>query len=69
MFYFAAFKSKPLSPPCFVLPAQIKSFLQDIKEKGSQSFTFKSLGSIATPLHNWGATESSTSDKMYGLCL
>jgi len=62
--YFAAFKSKPVSPHCFVLPAQKKLLLQDIKEGRSQSFTLKSLESIATPFQNWGHT-SSASEKMY----
>jgi len=38
--------------------------LQDIKEGRSQSFTLKSLESIATPFQNWGHT-SSASEKMY----
>lgn len=65
--YFAAFKSKPVSPNCFVLPAQTKLLLQDIKEGRSQSFTLKSLESVATPFQNWGHTANSASEKMYVL--
>jgi len=65
MSYFAAFKSKPVSPHCFVLPAQKKLLLQDLKEGRSQSFTLKSLESIATPFQNWGQTANSASEKMY----
>ena len=67
--YFAAFESKPVSPHCFVLPAQTKLLLQDIKEGRSQFFTLKSLASISTPFQNWGHTASSTSEKMYILIL
>ena len=67
--YFAAFESKPVSPHCFVLPAQTKLLLQDIKEGRSQFFTLKSLESISTPFQNWRHTASSTSEKMYILIL
>ncbi|XP_078369114.1 cadherin-like and PC-esterase domain-containing protein 1 isoform X2 [Oculina patagonica] len=62
--HISAFKSKPLSPDCFVLPAQFKLFLQDIKERRSQAFTLKSLGSVTTTLSNWGDTARSTSEKI-----
>jgi len=65
MSYFAAFESKPVSPHCFVLPAQKKLLLKDIAEERSQSFTLKSLESVATPFQNWGHATSSASEKMY----
>ena len=65
IFYFVARESKfNLSPPCYVLPAQYQKFSQDFNEKKTQSFTLKSLGPDATPLHKWGAIDSS-SEKMY----
>ena len=65
--YFAAFKNRPLSPPCFVLPAQGKSLIQDVKGRRSQYFTFKSLEAISTSFHNWGAMKNLSSEKMYVL--
>jgi len=47
-----------LSPPCFVLPAQTELFLRHTEEKRSHSFTLKTLGSDATPVNKWGATDS-----------
>lgn len=63
--FFAAFKSKPISPHCFVLPAQTKLLLQDIEGGGSQSYTLKSLESITTPFQNWAHSANSTREKMY----
>ncbi|PFX21920.1 Cadherin-like and PC-esterase domain-containing protein 1 [Stylophora pistillata] len=61
--FVSAFENRPLSPPCIVLPAQINvSLVQDINTKKSQYFTLKSLGTISTSPHNWGAMKS-LSDK------
>ncbi|CAH3114472.1 unnamed protein product [Pocillopora meandrina] len=62
----SVFENRPISPPCFVLPAQINVSLdQDIKARGSQYFILKSLGTISTSLHNWKAMKS-LSDKKRG---
>lgn len=61
------FENRPISPPCFVLPAQINVSLdQDIKARGSQYFILKSLGTISTSLHNWKAMKSLSDKKRYG---